>query len=70
MLDWLSIYLNSNQDKMLDEVKLNEIVQLLEEVKNKMTLEEMYHLEYSNRLHYLRKSMARRNFKAKNWVTL
>lgn len=39
MLDWLSIYLNSNQDKMLDEVKLNEIVQLLEEVKNKMTLE-------------------------------
>ena len=26
MLDWLSVYLNSNQIKMLDEMKLNEIV--------------------------------------------
>ena len=69
-LDWLSRHINNSQTKAIEESKTSEIGELLHEVGQKMTVDEMHNLEYANRLHYIHKVLNRRNFKGKNWSLL
>jgi hypothetical protein len=68
-LDGLSRLLKDGP-KSIDEERLADMQELLQLVGQGMTIEEMFNLDYSNRLHFLRKTIDRRNLKTKNWLTL
>ena len=60
----------STEEKALSSDKLEEDLDVLRLCAGELSLEEMYNLEYSNRLWYIRKTMEKRGVKGRSWSVL
>jgi hypothetical protein len=64
-MHWLSKKLNESNFRNIEEEKMEDVETVLGKTAESLSLEEIHHLEYSNRICYLLDLVARKNLKFK-----